>query len=362
MKRFTPLLAGLVGALLMVPAAAVETQPANGKRDLFTQRLTESTLGEKRRLLREWAIGVLPEIGAIATTAAPEFAGVRNTGRLILRLDYSQPVDVQRELFATEDYWRGVMEMSRGNHLIAELPVFLHIANGEWDRAGRAAQILSLYTLPDSLAGRNLAEAKAYLTTCIGAKDREIQRGIALHDQGRYAEAKQVYQGILDAGIRSAWARYELFYSTAHEGGRQHLFAIGSGKEPGEWDEAAREIYAFDPLYGSQFVGSRGKTMGALQARVQLSQLNQKKSKSMGEFLSSYADLALKLEAYSTAAQLYWTMLGVKELEPSVDEILARYLYSLEKMGVTGLKANFKGPFEDKFKQLEADLDKYRKM
>lgn len=254
------------------------------------------------------------------------------------------------------------MEMAQGNHLIAVLPVFLHLANGEWGRAETCGQILRLHSLKKSLAGHKLDEAMTYLAVCSNAVKQEINRGIVLHDKGRYTEAEQIYRGILDAGIRSAWARYELFFSKATAAGRQHLVDIGSGNKSGEWDEAAKEIYAFDPLYTAQFVGRRGKTMGALQARLQLGELNRAKGKSSGERLASYADLALKLEAYSTAAQLYWFMLSLKEQEASMDKNIARYLYCLEKMGVSGLKQNFQGPFEEKFKALDQELTAFRQM
>lgn len=328
----------------------------------FKERLADASLIEKRRLLHEWAVTVVVELGAMATTADPKFAGVRNTGQLVTQLDFSRPIDVQRVLFSNENYWRGVMEMSQGNHLIAVMPVFLHLANGEWGRAESCGQILNLYSLEKSLAGQKLNEAMAYLSVCAGAVNKEIKRGIALHDKGRYTDAERIYQGILDAGIRSAWARYELFFSKATAAGGQHLVDIASGKAVDEWDVAAKEIYAFDPLYTSQFVGRRGKTMGALQARLQLGELNRTKSGSSGERLARYADLALKLEAYSTAAQLYWFRLSLKDQESSLDENITRFFYCLERMEVTGLKQNFKGPFEDKFKVLDQELTAYRQM
>lgn len=356
----------LVGSLLFVlvgfSALAAESGQAS-QIERFKLELAAAPLADKPHLLRVWAVqDVLPKLGEVAASVDPKFAGVQATGRKIRHLDYSGPIDVRHELFASENYWRGVMEMVQGNPLIAVLPVFLHIANGDWDQANRQAQILKPYNNADSLAGEELNNAIACIEVCQEAVAREIKRGIALHDRGQYAEAVQVYQGILDAGIHSAWARYELFFSKIHENDQAEFRDLVSGKDTSAWDHAAMEIYAFDPMYGTQFTGRRGKDMGALQARLELQAMAAKPPKKIEEHLQKYADLALKLEAYPTAAQLYWNMLGLKKVKLSVDERIMRYLYCLEKMGVGGIKQNFKGSFDGEFKKLDQELAKYRSM
>lgn len=352
-----------VFAVLCAPLqfALAGENPSSAAAELSRERLAGFSLEHRQRFIRQWVIEVaLPELGAAAAGAEPKFAGVVAVGRKVLALDHAQPVDVQREFYATDAYWRGVMEMEPGNQLVAAVPALLHLANGEWDRAQRAFELLKFHQRDGTLAGSYLDQARELLEPSMAAVDREIQRGIALHGERRYAEAKAVYTAILAADIRSAWARYELFYSDAHENDRAILRAIASGADESAWNSAAAEIYRFNPLYTTQLLGRRGKDMAALKDRLQLRLLGQKPPPTLAGFLSEYAQLALNLQDYPTAAQLYWMLGLTKGATLSSDEILTRYLYCLEKLGATTVKENFKGKFAKKFQKLDQALAQHR--
>jgi hypothetical protein len=79
------------------------------------------------------------------------------------------------------------------------------------------------------------------------------------------------------------------------------------------------------------------------------------------QFVSQYADLALKLEAYGYAAHLYWFSVGLKATDLTVEQKLTRYLYCLEKLGVTDLKKNFKDDFSAAFARLDRELAAHRR-
>ena len=350
-------------SLQVTSGLAVGEDKAAAAGRQFNERLAAASLAEQKQLLREWAISVvLPDLGSLASKVDDKFAGVKATGRRILSVDYSQPVDVAALTYRNADYWRGVVEMAPGNPLIAALPAFLHLANGEWDQAGNLLEPLRACAQTGTIPAAYVADAVAHLATCNKSLTREIQRGIALHDAGKFTEAMAVYQAILDTGIRSAWARYELFFSRAQSGGKQKFVEIMSGRDSGAggWDAAAMEIYAINPLYTTQMTGRRGKDMAALIDRMTLKMLESDKKLSPGKKLATFADLALKLEAYPVAAHLYWLSISVKDTGLSIDEQILRFLYCLNRLGVDELQKQFKGDFPKMFKKLDKELTKHR--
>ena len=325
----------LISLLLVVCASSrADDKKPLALSEQFAQRLSASTLAEQRQLLHDWAVNVvLPDLGGSASQVDEKFAGVRAMGQLILKADFSRPIDVSGLTYRNPDYWRGIMEMVPGNPLIAAMPAFMHLANGEWDQALQLFTILGAGAAGENTPATYVRDALGHLKSCRITLEAEINRGIARHDQGKYDEAIAIYQGILATGIRSAWARYELFFSTAQKGGPKAMIQSMDGSGPESWPAAAKEIYAMDPLYTAQFSGKRGKDMAALIDRMTLKSLWTKKDLAPGQKLTTYADLALKLEDYPVAAHVYWFSLGVKDTGLTTEERITRFLYCLEKLG-----------------------------
>jgi hypothetical protein len=303
-------------------------------------------------------VHAIPTLAANARQADEKFLGVRHMAALLPTLDYHQPLAVDALAFRNSDYWRGVMEMVPGNHLVAAIPVFLFAANGELDQANRLGNILLTFSAKGAIADNLLREFSDRYQSYRKLLESEINRGIALHDRGHYREAIALYRAILSADPFSAWARYELFFSTLHSGGPQAM--LEEMKKKALWNAAAEEIYHSDPLYAVQFSAQRGKNFGALRDRLDLRLLSEKPPKEPAQYVSQYADLALKLEAYSYAAHLYWFSLGAKETDLPFEQKLARFLYCLEKLGVSDLKSTFKGDFPSAFDLLDRELAAHR--
>jgi hypothetical protein len=82
-----------------------------------------------------------------------------------------------------------------------------------------------------------------------------------------------------------------------------------------------------------------------------------KDPRSEGEDYLRYADIALDLGEYGLAAHLYFLIgTGLSASAYGDRNVLAHFLYSVEKLGVTELKTLFKGDHQRDF----ADIDKQR--
>lgn len=334
-------------------------------------RYLAADLATQYRDLRGWSrTHALPLLAHRAAGSDPQYTGVVNTGRTLAALAPDAPLDIARLAYRNPDYWRGVMEMAPGDLLIAALPVFLHAAAGDIDQASTLLGALHSFSRDNTLARHLLNEFAARLGPFRRQLTAEVQRGIELHDQGKFAEAVAHHERILAAYPNSAWARYERFFSTVTRNGLDTPKQVKRANKL--WDETAPSIYRCNPLYTSQFGATRGKNVGALLDRLILHRLANKPPENSGERLGGLADAALRLEDYGPAALIYWSSLGttdefkglsLRDDQPvalAKSDVLARYLYCLEKLGVPEWKGEFEGDFRSAFAQLDASLAAHR--
>ena len=341
--------------------------PANVANDAFVA----SSLPAQLALLRDWARDeALPLLAHQAAGVDPKFAGVIATGRKVQQLDLAKPLDVEQLTYRDPDFWRGVMEMSPGDQLVGAMPLLLFVANGEIAKAGHLYSVLRPNALDKSSADILLDRLGGMLGPFARQHNDRIQKGIKLHDKGRYHEAIKIYRDILTDYPGSAWARYELYFSTAF---RDKLMpAAPGGRLEAVWDAAAKEIYALDPLYGTQSTGRRGKDFGSMLDRLTLRAMEEKPPADPILVFATKAEVALHLGRYGEAAQFYWQLLFrkdeihvqlISDKQPrtlSTDQLIARYLYCLEQLGAPEWKSQFKGDFTEAFKQLDAELAAHR--
>ena len=316
------------------------------------------------------ALHALPLLAHRAAASDPQYAGAVATGRAIAALAPDAPIDVARLAYRNPEYWRGVMEMAPGDQLMAALPVFLHAASGNIDEASTLLGLVFSFSRDGTLAHQLLGEFAARLGPFRRQLNTEVLRGVAFHDDAKYDDAIAQHQRTLVAYPNSAWARYELFFSTVTRDGLDTRKKVKRANKL--WDESAPEIFRCNPLYTSQFGATRGKTVGAMLDRLALHRIANKPPEDFGERIGSFADAALRLEDYGTAALLYWSALGTSHqlkglsflndqpVALTKEDVLARFLYCLEKLGVPGWKNEFEGDFTASFRQLDAALAAHR--
>jgi tetratricopeptide (TPR) repeat protein len=325
--------------------------------DLATQ------YAELRAWSRHYAIPLLAEHAAASD---PQYAGVVALGHRLGSLGPDGPIDTDALTYRNPDYWRAVMEMAPGDLLVAVMPIFLHAAAGEIDRASTLLAVLPSFSRDGTLARQLINDFAARLGPFRRQLTTAVERGKAFHDDGKFDEAIAQHERVLAAYPNSAWARYERFFSIITRDGLDSRKKLKRANKL--WLEIAPEVYRCNPLYTSQFGASKGRSVGAMLDRLTIHRLANKPPADLGERLGNFADAALRLQDYGTAALIYWSSLGTehefkglsfRDDQPvplSKDDVLARYLYCLEKLGVPQWKGEFAGDYSRAFRQLDASL------
>jgi len=306
---------------------------------------SKMSLAGKKAALQEFVSNeVIPVVCIYEKKVNPKFKGVLSVGKILEKKKYLN-TEIDDLTVKNPDYWRAVVEMARGNQLIPFSKVCMHIAKGEFDIANRLLFAIKFFSIKSSLPAVYTGEIGRRLDLFNRELGAAIRKGIALHDKKKYKEAVACYESLLKDFPNSAWLNYELYFSKAA--------GIKNENERGrEWDKFKKIIYKCDPMYYMGVSAKSGKEAYLLFERRKIKDLFKTKNNFRKDFIQ-YADIALDLGNYGFAAQLYWLILYFPPKDYNNRNILACYLYCLNKLGVRKVAENFKGDFPAEFKKIE---------
>lgn len=315
-----------------------------------TEKLNHSlnapSIAQRKEALRNWALNdVIPVLDHYTSSVNDQFVGVRYTGEI---LSGKRFMDKKTKLVTDSNhlYWRGVMEMSKGNLLIPVSKLFMHVANDEFDLARRYIGMLYRFADKDGLASLYLKDLNDNLNQFYKLHDSLVHIGIGFHDAGRYDKAIEIYTAILKDYPQSAWARYELYLSTKSK---------DANVATDLWNQQKAVVYNADPLYPLGGGANNAKDGYILFRHLRVKELF-RDNKKLKEDMIEYADIAMDLEAYAFAGHLYWYLVSAfPEEKYKGHGFLTYYLYSLQKLGVTQVQSFFKEDYKKEFTAIETE-------
>mgnify|MGYP001500499620 CR=1 FL=1 len=309
------------------------------------------SLSDKSNELEKWTENeIIPLLAFYEINVDPQFEGVLSIGKILEKKKYINE-DVEKITDMNSDYWRAIMEMAKGNQLILFTKMCLHIVNREFDKAIRLLFIIHLFSDEETLPAILYEEMSLKLFILNEELNKSIKEGIKLHDEGKYDKAIAHYEYLLKIFPKSAWLNYELYYSKTAS-----MKSIEEKER--EWEKSKKIIYSCDPLYSMNVIAKTGKEGYLLFIRQEILTLFKSKNVTKKEIIK-YADIAFDLENYGFAAQLYWIILSYfSEVDYGKRNILAYYLYCLDKLGDKKTIKNFKGDFKTEFQIIEKERKK----
>ncbi len=313
-------------------------------------------LKTKAQLNKEYAIKeILPVLAAYEVKVDDQFAGVKNFGKLVQKTDFSQEQDVLAMTDSNNDYWRATLEMEVGNQLIPLTKIYMLVSQGEFDYAKRYLEILTMFSNPKTTGDRLLDNISQRLDSFYADMNIEMQFGMAEHDKGNYEKAMNIYEDILAAHPKSAWALYEHYYSDNTLKIQKKEIELG---DQSNWEKARPEIYRHNPVYDVDVHLNTGKQAYLLMRRQEIQKLFQKQDQRLQDVFT-YAEIATDLDAPGLAAQFFW--LTATFDKDNTEKSINNFLYCLDKLGNTEIKTNFKGDYAKIFKKIDAQKEKEMK-
>lgn len=316
-----------------------------------------ASLQEKLRLNKEFAKSILPVFAAYQINVEDKFQGVQNFGKILQNTKFNENVDVYKLTSLNQNYWRGTLEMSKGNLLFPVTKVFALASQGELDYAYKYLEIFESFADKESMATSYINEMKARINLFNKEFNNEIEKGIVYHDKGEFQKAIDFYNNLLKIYPNSSWCLYEKYFSENEKDIAEKKIDLNSREN---WDKSKIEIYKHNPLYNMDVRASTPKEGYLFFRRLEISEL----FKNDKEFLSDlykYAEIATDLGVPDFAAQLFWLTASYGNDEKLQEKSMYNFLYCLEKLGVKDLKSNFKGNFDKIFKDIEKEKDKEMK-
>lgn len=328
--------------------AQKEAELSNGK---IIQEYENGSLQQKFEMNKNYATQVLPVLSGYQTIVEDKFAGVKNFGNLVTKSNFSERQDILKLTGNNTDFWRAIMEMETGNQLIPVTKIFMLISQGEFDYAIKYIEIVTMFSKPETIADNYLKDLSSRLGLFNKQLNSEIDKGITEHDKGNFEKAILTYSEILKQYPNSSWANFELFYSQSELNKKNGNEKLNSTEN---WNQKKNNILDHNPFYGLPISSQNPEDAYLLYRRNSIGKLFKNRDEKIND-IYKYAEIAMDLKIYDFASQLFWFSFSHDKKN---EDSIYKFLYCIEKLGVTNLKENFKGNFEKEFKKIEKEQEK----
>jgi tetratricopeptide (TPR) repeat protein len=240
-------------------------------------------------------------------------------------------------------YWRAVMEMAPGDMLIVAGKTFLLLAEGNFDQAKnllRIARPFSRSEIPEWY----FDVVEQLLSSFYSEMSDLMYEGIAAYDSGSFRSAQEIFERILEDYPNSAWARHELALTNHAINAKPDTVNV-------------KLVHKCDPFFGINMISTTGKEFYLTLRRLELKEALDSDSLEIKEKLLTWADIALDLEQYAFAGQIYWLMLThVNRTDDEQTDFLNRFIYCMRKLGIREAESNFVQDFDSACQSLDSLL------
>jgi tetratricopeptide (TPR) repeat protein len=334
------------------PRPLAPVLPTLGTRNLA--RFESASLSEKLALLQKWArTEAIPLLGEFARRRdRPEHQATRDFGKLLGKVKRDGPLDVAALTEKNPIYWRALIEAPSGDQLVPAAWLSLYAADGRIDFARRIADAIEPFSGGAFGSSELLREFRWRVRLFERDLEASVQKGIALNDQGKFDEALQIFDAVLENDPRSAWAHYERFQT--------EITRKLKAKSPLalDWPAARQAILEADPLYEAMASAETPDEVYDLLLRRELETLFSNEHNKTDDTFRC-AEIALELGQPGFAAVLFWN--AKRSIDPRAygDRNPAEdALYCLEQLGIKEVKASFPGDHRAEFKRIDAERAK----
>jgi tetratricopeptide (TPR) repeat protein len=310
-------------------------------------------LAGKAKLFENWVIeDVLPVLCYYEDTLRTQLRGVNAIGDMLRNGAY-RDTSTHALTVANPTYWRATMEIESGNGLVILSKICLHIVNGEYDLAQRYLNVAQVFPEQNSMALNFYQQFDFRMQWLFDDLQTVVRKGRKYQEQGDFESAALYFEKQLEVLPRSAIFNYQKYYSRSlmmTEQAPEDIIQL--------WKDCKKIVYSCDPLFNMPMPTHSSKEVYLMSKRHEINLLFDNQRTIQNRILE-YADIALDLEVYGFAAHLYWLIIGNKPDDFTERDILAHYLYCLERLGDNENIRSFEEEYtRQKFKKIERERQK----
>ncbi|MFT5646876.1 MAG: hypothetical protein ACI976_001562 [Aureispira sp.] len=309
-----------------------------------------ANLPEKITLFQTWVTeDVIPVLAYYEDTFRTSLIGVNAIGT-ILSTNAFDTAGSKELTIRNSQYWRATMEVASGDGLVILSKISIHIAKGEFDLAKRYLNVAQAFPEQNSMALNFYKQLGFRMEWLYDDVREQIRTGKKLQVEGDFEGAALHFEAELKKFPKSADFNFEKYYSRSlliSEHDPEYIIKL--------WKDCKEAVYSCDPLYNMNVPAKNSKDLYLMSKRHEINLLFDNQVR-ISENILEYADIALDLEVYGFAAHLYWLIIGNKPDDFPDRDILAHYLYCLEKLGDTEHIRTFEDEYtRQKFRKIEKE-------
>ncbi len=329
--------------LKFLPKVALPEEKARAKFEA-------ADLSEKITLFQSWVLeDVIPILAYYEDTLRTELKGVNSIGQMLSTKEFDRKSSNELTIKNSE-YWRATMEIGSGNGLVILSKISIHVAKGEFDLAKRYLNVAEAFPEQNSMALNFYKQFGFRMEWLYDDVRAQIRIGKKFQLEGDFESAALHFEAELKKFPKSADFNFERYYSRSlliSEHDPEYIIKL--------WKDCKEAVYSCDPLYNMNVPAKNSKDLYLMSKRHEINLLFDNQVR-ISENILEYADIALDLEVYGFAAHMYWLIIGNKPDAFPDRDILANYLYCLEKLGDTENIRTFEEEYtRQKFKKIERE-------
>jgi tetratricopeptide (TPR) repeat protein len=272
---------------------------------------------ESKKAIKKYSIGL--------SNVDPKFEGVVNFAISLQTIENPEDVNIAEITVQSQDYWRAVMEMAPSDPSILFAHAHLYAAQGQIERA-KTYLILGNISMGDELKSE-FNKFKKRIEKLEKRAERDIKKGIALHDKQKYTEAIKIYDMVLKEHPNCAWAYYEKAFSylTMWSEKKNEDYKI-------KYEQMLAQCRECDPFYWQAYSGNnknnRLNKMLTIMGKIHSFSSGEKRDK---EAFIKYAEGCEEIEIYAIAAHARWKLAQTDG--DNAKTHLKKFLELIEKAG-----------------------------
>lgn len=314
----------------------------------------ELKLAEKRKTLKRWVFEeVIPILIYHETSAKETYQAVRSIGKVLLSQRFMTE-DVEILTNQNPAYWQAILEMEKGNQIIPFSKACIQLVRGDFDKAIRLLEAIRLFSDRESIPFFYFEEIFQKMVSIDQELNVAMNEPLNLVEKGKYKQAADLYEALLDILPQSARVQCELFYAKSAQ-----LKTDQAVQEL--WQKSKDDVLGNDPLYPVKLKPVSPEDAYQIQRRREAATLFQIDEEIKKDFIS-YADIALELGNYGFAGELYWFISQYfTEQDFNNRDMSLHFLYCLKKLGDDQLILAYEGNYSKEFEKIEQDLKKAMK-